>query len=1223
MRLGKQTTTNIMKTTNNAKRSASIRSATHDFAAGTAAAAVKAGILGLMLAIFAPSSALGQTVEIVVQPVRVTEPIGFAGTFLATNFVVTVRTNGATILDGTGTNWVIDPINLSVSGLPSLPSGLSFLITDTNGVPLSSFTKTISTNSASSSISLWLWVNATNVAEGVHKYSINASGGATQSRLLSFQSAHVWTGVTFTNGGTADFANSGNWDGGNVPGPTSDVVLYNSSAVDNDVTTTNILISTDTEIGSLRQAITSGGTRRYNVQIEPGKTLKITGTNGLTPGLRDRSDSGQAWVLAFAGDKGTLVVSNENASISTFSGANQSSRWLMNGLASFFADVYQIHISDSSAYPDYTNMRDNNYPNAAYPRQMSPGQNFLARTNVIKCSFAGDTNDWNDTIFHSYSLVIGRDQVAGSTGRQPFYFGISNLFLMNSICFAAEGISMDAGGNAVFNPSLARETNIVEGVSTNFFTNSMSAYFRNSDGGRMAMFALADDAGAGPYTSHAKATLDFSAGTVDALVDRLYISRDRTNSDGATGQGTLTFGRGVFDVNTAIIGYQAQLTNYGPGVGYCRGTLNVSTSGVFRVNDTLHLGFTTGLGGTAATLQDGYGQLNISAGGTVMANQIQIGGISKVSILNNITMTGGAKLIVTNGVGASDSKLNQISMTDSSLTFHVVDGFTNVFVRALTTAGANSINIGSLPTFTSYPVQITLISFETGSGNFNIGSVPPGTVANVLNNANTIDLLINTNQPQTLIWTGVPDGNWNFTSMNWKTSGGVATNFHNGDFVRFDDTALGATTVVIADNVLPGQSVSVAGMIVSNSTRAYTLEAGGGTVLGSKLLKQGNGVLTLNATMNSSVEIEAGAASGFGHLGSATVDSGARFIFSGTVDGAFAAAGTAENAGTVSLGPLSVLSGGTVTNSGTAGSPSTTVTMQSGGTLVNAGSGHINSTGSWTVPTNATVLNLGTISFIGAGNPGITIAGKLEGDGLIERLNSTAGNGPVNVGGVYSPGNNGIGTNRFFTRLNLNSGSTNIFELDINGGVNDMVIADTLNFGQPNNPAIIAVTNITGAFSAGQAFQLFTNSFGDPFIPLTNNLDWNPANGGFQISPVVPGLGMRWDTSDLRTNGLLRVASVSTTPVSVAGIGPLTLINTTFTTNSTTSEVTTNRSTNVVFSMSWPEDHLGYRLELQTNTLQVGISTNWATWPNSWQVTQTNIPFVVTNPAVFFRLVHP
>jgi hypothetical protein len=60
-----------------------------------------------------------------------------------------------------------------------------------------------------------------------------------------------------------------------------------------------------------------------------------------------------------------------------------------------------------------------------------------------------------------------------------------------------------------------------------------------------------------------------------------------------------------------------------------------------------------------------------------------------------------------------------------------------------------------------------------------------------------------------------------------------------------------------------------------------------------------------------------------------------------------------------------------------------------------------------------------------------------------------------------------------------------------------------------------------------------------------------------------------------------------------------------------------------VLQLSWPADHLGWRLQIQTNNLSKGIGTNWATMGNSTNVTATNIVINPLNGGVFLRLVYP
>ncbi len=55
--------------------------------------------------------------------------------------------------------------------------------------------------------------------------------------------------------------------------------------------------------------------------------------------------------------------------------------------------------------------------------------------------------------------------------------------------------------------------------------------------------------------------------------------------------------------------------------------------------------------------------------------------------------------------------------------------------------------------------------------------------------------------------------------------------------------------------------------------------------------------------------------------------------------------------------------------------------------------------------------------------------------------------------------------------------------------------------------------------------------------------------------------------------------------------------------------------------LSWPMDHLGWRLEMQTNSLSSG--TGWVTVPNSTATNQISVPINPANGNVFLRLVYP
>jgi hypothetical protein len=58
-------------------------------------------------------------------------------------------------------------------------------------------------------------------------------------------------------------------------------------------------------------------------------------------------------------------------------------------------------------------------------------------------------------------------------------------------------------------------------------------------------------------------------------------------------------------------------------------------------------------------------------------------------------------------------------------------------------------------------------------------------------------------------------------------------------------------------------------------------------------------------------------------------------------------------------------------------------------------------------------------------------------------------------------------------------------------------------------------------------------------------------------------------------------------------------------------------------NLSWPSDHKGWRLQVQTNSVSTGLGTNWVTVPGSTSLTNLSIPVDPANGAVFYRLVYP
>jgi hypothetical protein len=156
--------------------------------------------------------------------------------------------------------------------------------------------------------------------------------------------------------------------------------------------------------------------------------------------------------------------------------------------------------------------------------------------------------------------------------------------------------------------------------------------------------------------------------------------------------------------------------------------------------------------------------------------------------------------------------------------------------------------------------------------------------------------------------------------------------------------------------------------------------------------------------------------------------------------------------------------------------------------------------------------------------------------------------------------------------------------------------AAATNSGRLNAPAVVvnagatlAVNNIGSThLAAGDTFMLFST----------------PVSGSFNITslPPLPSSGLDW-TNQLALNGTSAGASTVT-------------VNT----NGTNITTTVSGST---LTLSWPVDHLGWHLQVPTNSLSAEFGTNWLTIPGSDTAVSTNITISPENGSVFYRMVYP
>ncbi|GEM_PF-832036 len=1097
---------------------------------------LRMGIASLCsLLVLANTDASAQNVNLRPSQFRVTVPIGSTDTTVISNILVDV-------------SGISMPVEVNVTGLPA---GAGYTLTTSDGTP---FTST------SDDTNIVLTVYTTNITAGIHTFYLNATGGATRTIPLEIQSAHIWNGSLNVSN---NWNSASSWLGG-IPTSTGDVVFGTRGGQTNNsfpsgISFTNIGLDASTTIGSLRFSQNAGITSDFTnalyhtLSMAPNTTLTITGTNGFTL-LRDTIDELDSaenrtmGVNIVGGANSRIVVSNEAANVAVLIGESQSATLNMSNLTTFTAYVNRVGFADYKLFPHYNEYNEGGNFNAN-PRDMAANI-YLARSNFITALYVGPDN-YDNEFTRTYAITTlqpGETHGQGSaTPNLRFYLGFTNAFFADSFCIVGANGATGNAGEFRFNPA--------------FGTNS-GAMFRGTNGtGRMSVFSIADDGGPIPAQSTVRANVvDFSGGVINLLADRFYMSRDRTliiSNQNPVVESQLTIGRGVVDVNMAFLGYQEHdgKTNWTEIGGaeayrnYCRADLIVNNGGIFRVNGTLTLGYTADTNPEAVAEQyNTRGTVTINQGGTVMADTIVAdGGLNFVSISqprnNRITINQGT-LIVTNQIGAEPGlPLDSLSMTEATLNLRVVAGRTNVYVRNFLNLGGvpSTIRISSVSGVTSYPTNIPLISYETATPFITADvsgatGLAPGAQGYILNNPDTktIELYLTTNAPNTLVWRGNVNNNWDLTTKNWVTAAGnIPTNFSLGDFVTFDDTAVSGE-VAITEVVVPAQSGG-AGVTITNNTLNYTFNAVGGAIAGTaSLVKSGSGSLEFNAAESGPLTVLGGTLTGSGILGTVTVASNVVVDFGGSMSG-LTSTGTVTVALGGSVNGIVSLQGGSLTVDGLID----TAALSTGFTIVNTritNNGTINVRGTanpaMVMDVNSVLANHGIIRLF---SQRFNFSGLVFGDGFFidndggllgadARVNMLSDNRAL-----LSPGAepfNSIGTLYFGNRLDLHAGNPNnnagilLIEVDFSHPqVHDKLQVDRWN----NIASTIIITNINpgaGQFEAGQMFRIFENNNG---ITESNFVD--TAGIWPLILPAVPGPGLQWDLSRVREYGEVSIVA--------------------------------------------------------------------------------------------------
>lgn len=563
------------------------------------------------------------------------------------------------------------------------------------------------TNNAAGTI---VFFNPTNLAPSITNTVvaiITDNTAASQTNTWTFRTAPLAGNGVWSGGASPDlnWTTAGNWTGG-VPGIGNSAVFASAGAVAS--LATNNIVPVNTFIQNLGYATNNVGF--HTTLIADGVTLTVTNaTAGTFPavqvgGTGNNGDNvfnkpvtniitGAAGTLVVAGNPvGSTLANQLNFIVRQSSGvanAPEMTTLDMSGLGTFVGVMGKLTAGQGGTGAGQTN---------------SSARISLARTNVItlRRAVAGQ-------------LAVG-DSSGGAfqQGASTLHLGISNVLVFDS---ALIGNRKSVGAALRFNPS--------------FLGNNPSVFIRGTNGSnsRVGSWSVGDVSIETTVPANAQGTVDFTGGSVNALVNTMILGEGATTAtDTGAAQGTLALSAGTFDVSI--------LTN-----GVQRAINTATATGTVIVNGTATL-----IGGNIVMAQAAAGgnsnlvtgTLNVT-NGTVRANIVAGGGVSTINLV-------GGKLYPVNTVGSSAAPLSVLNLASAQLHFRA-DGnstVTNIVATTVTTSGMTVVTVDAVTNVVG-TVTNRLLGY-TGVSPFaslSLAALPGGYTGSLVDSGGTIDLIVN------------------------------------------------------------------------------------------------------------------------------------------------------------------------------------------------------------------------------------------------------------------------------------------------------------------------------------------------------------------------------------------------------------------------------------------------------------------------------------------------
>jgi autotransporter-associated beta strand protein len=687
------------------------------------------------------------------------------------------------------------------------------------------------------------------------------------------------------------------------------------------------------------------------------------------------------------------------------------------------------------------------------------------------------------------------------------------------------------------------------------------------------------------------------AGTTNWLISgspNTYFEGDNTRFDDSTASNNV-FVKTVVSPNSTTVSNLARTYVFtGSGINGAGGLLKQGGGLLVLAQTNTYNGNTVISNGTIQlaavnAIPGGGGKGDVTVDGTLdlSANNDLINGLSGSGTID--TVAGGTPILTIGSSGSSSTFGGVIQNTAGTLAVTKSGGGTITLGGNNTYAGATTVSAGILKIASATALGAGLATVANGATLDLNGQTIGETLNSILGTGvGGSGALINSSNAAAMVSTPINAAGGSVFAIGGSgniTLEGIARGSGSG---QFDVTNLDEGTLELigtADNAYLNLH-AVNGTVLLDKTSTASVHAasalfveggiaqlagtGGVQVYPGNTLTVNSGTLDLNGQT-----MTVGALVGFGGM---ILNS----LAGSTATLVIATATSGEYYGTLTNGS-GVLA---LTQTGTGVAYLAGVNVYTGSTLVEGGTLYLVEPASISNSVLINVTNGATLDVTARNDSTLTLNNgqTLTGGGLVN------GNVTSLAGAIINPGG-GVAVNTLNVSENVNLGGELLMDLN---DTNTPVNCDQLTVsGTPTYGGVLSVTNIGPTLQVGDTFQLFS-----------------AAAGGFASInlPTTDASGYRYSwNNNIAANGSISVAVV---------ISPVN-------TNPTNITATV---TNDVLTLSWPADHTGWRLLVQTNSLTTGLSSNtndWTPVAGSAAINQTNLQINPALPTEFYRLVYP